>query len=308
MADSELPRLTRTFTTPHPTDLRLTLGQLKRGRGDPTMALETDGFWRATRTPDGPATMRITKTSASVFAVEAWGSGAQWVADRAPVLLGANDDLDAFPDHHEGVLRLHHAFRHWRTPCTQAVFEVLFPVVLEQKVTGKEARSSYARLARLLGEPAPQPDRRAPRLLLPPSPAVVAGTPTHVFHQANVERKRSDTIKRAATYGHRLEPLGDQTAEAAREALRCLPGIGEWSVAEILTLAFGDNDAVSVGDYHVKNWVSWNLAGEPRGSDEFMLELLEPFRPFRGRVARLLQLGGSPPPRYGPRITIQKRW
>jgi 3-methyladenine DNA glycosylase/8-oxoguanine DNA glycosylase len=69
-------------------------------------------------------------------------------------------------------------------------------------------------------------------------------------------------------------------------------------------VAFGDADAVSVGDYHLKNVAAWHLAGEARGTDERMLELLEPFRPFRGVVMRLLGFAGAAP-RFGPRMPLR---
>jgi hypothetical protein len=59
---------------------------------------------------------------------------------------------------------------------------------------------------------------------------------------------------------------------------------------------------VSVGDFHIPNLVSWALAGEPRGSDARMLELLEPYRGRRALVVRLLELSGMRAPRYGPRL------
>jgi 3-methyladenine DNA glycosylase/8-oxoguanine DNA glycosylase len=191
--------------------------------------------------------------------------------------------------------------------CTQAIWEALLPSVIEQKVTGKEARSSYARILQAFGEPAPSP-ADGPALVLPPEPKRVADAPSHVFNAANVERKRSDTIRIAASYAHRLEEFGKLPLNDAQAELAKLPGVGGWTVAEVSVVALGDADAVSVGDYHVKNWVSWNLAGEARGTDDRMLELLEPFRPHRGRAVRYLQLGGSAPPRYGPRLTIQKRY
>jgi hypothetical protein len=72
----------------------------------------------------------------------------------------------------------------------------------------------------------------------------------------------------------------------------------------------GDPDAVAVGDFHLKNLVSFNLAGEARGTDERMLELLTPYKGQRGRVVRLLQLDGRPPPAFGPRQRIlpMARW
>ena len=71
-----------------------------------------------------------------------------------------------------------------------------------------------------------------------------------------------------------------------------------------------DDDAVPVGDLHVPNAVAWNLAGEPRGDDDRMLELLEPYRPQRGRVLRLILLAGRRAPARGPRRRIlpMYRW
>jgi 3-methyladenine DNA glycosylase/8-oxoguanine DNA glycosylase len=95
------------------------------------------------------------------------------------------------------------------------------------------------------------------------------------------------------------------TREAAAARIGALRGIGPWSVAEVARTALGDADAVSVGDYHVPNIVAWALAGEPRGSDERMLELLEPFRPHRGRVQLLLEAAHVRPPAFGPRMEVR---
>jgi 3-methyladenine DNA glycosylase/8-oxoguanine DNA glycosylase len=86
--------------------------------------------------------------------------------------------------------------------------------------------------------------------------------------------------------------------------LERVPGVGQWTSAETVAVSHGDPDAVSVGDYHLKHLVVWHLTGRPRGSDEEMLELLEPFRPHRGRVIRLLETLGWPP-RFGPRMPLR---
>jgi hypothetical protein len=62
---------------------------------------------------------------------------------------------------------------------------------------------------------------------------------------------------------------------------------------------------VSVGDYHLPHLVCWALAGEPRGTDERMLELLEPYRGQRGRVALLIEHGGLQQPRRAPRMRLR---
>jgi 3-methyladenine DNA glycosylase/8-oxoguanine DNA glycosylase len=125
---------------------------------------------------------------------------------------------------------------------------------------------------------------------------------------AGVERMRSDRLKTAAGYAPRLEECATMPMDDAHRRLGALPGIGAWTVNEIAATALGDTDAVSVGDYHLKNTVSWALAGEARGSDERMVELLEPFRPHRYRVVRLIGAAGIGAPRYGPRLKIQKKW
>ena len=89
--------------------------------------------------------------------------------------------------------------------------------------------------------------------------------------------------------------------EAAYARLRSVPGIGPWTAAEVALRVLGDPDAVSVGDFHLPNVVAFALAGEPRGDDRRMLELLEPWRGQRARVVRLIESSGLRPPAFGPR-------
>jgi 3-methyladenine DNA glycosylase/8-oxoguanine DNA glycosylase len=66
----------------------------------------------------------------------------------------------------------------------------------------------------------------------------------------------------------------------------------------------GEPDTVSVGDYHLAGFVGWALLGRPV-DDAGMLEVLEPWRPHRQRVVRLLEVSGFAKPRFGPRLTVQ---
>ncbi|OOK71334.1 putative endonuclease [Mycobacterium kansasii] len=103
-----------------------------------------------------------------------------------------------------------------------------------------------------------------------------------------------------------LERLTALPAAQAREALTSLPGVGVWTAAETAQRAFGDPDAVSVGDYHIPKMVGWTLLGRPV-DDAGMLELLEPMRPHRHRVVRLLEASGlAYEPRRGPRLPVQQ--
>jgi len=67
--------------------------------------------------------------------------------------------------------------------------------------------------------------------------------------------------------------------------------------------SLGDPDAVLVGDLHVPHQVCFALAGEERGSDERMIELLEPFAGHRGRVQRMIGWSGIAAPRRAPRYS-----
>ncbi len=129
--------------------------------------------------------------------------------------------------------------------------------------------------------------------------------PYWAFHPFALERRRAETVIRVARRAQWLEAGAGMDPAVARARLQAIPGIGPWTAAEVAIVALGDADAVSVGDYHVPNMVSWGLAGEARGDDARMLELLEPYRGQRGRVVRLLEAAGMSAPRRGPRLPLR---
>jgi 3-methyladenine DNA glycosylase/8-oxoguanine DNA glycosylase len=281
-----------------PLDLERTLAPLRHGTGDPTIRFDVDGVWRATRTRRGPATVWVRQTGDAVVAT-AWGAGARLALDGVPALIGEGDDPAAFVPRNPLLRELQRQFAGVRMTRTDAMFEALLPAVVEQKVTGIEARRAYRYLVRAFGEPAPGPRRP---LFVAPSPERLARMPYHVFHPFGIERRRADTIRRAAARAARLEEARAVPGAEAQARLRAIPGIGAWTAAEVVRVALGDPDAVSVGDYHLPSVVSWALAGEARADDNRMLELLEPYRGQRGRAVRLLELAGITPPAFGPRM------
>ena len=122
------------------------------------------------------------------------------------------------------------------------------------------------------------------------------------FHPLGLERRRAEVLRRIGRLGPDIEAFTALPADAARARLREIPGIGPWTAAEATRVAFGDPDAVSVGDAHLPDLVAWALAGQPRADDARMLELLEPYRGQRARVVRLLEAAGIKIPRFGPRF------
>lgn len=290
----------RFVPTPRPIDLALTLGPLLRGAGDPTMRIIGSDVWRASRTPEGPVTVRIAHAHEGID-IETWGPGSDWLLERAPEWCGAfDDDLGFAPS--RGVVRdLWRRRPGLRIPRTGLVTERLIPVVLEQKVTGQEARRAYRRLTSALADPAPG----SAELTLPPDPERIAALPYYAFHPFGIERHRAEVLRGICARTAWLDAAIDLPVAEAKQRIGMLRGLGPWSVAEVARTALGDADAVSVGDFHVPNIVAWALAGEPRGTDERMLELLGPYRPHRGRVQLLLEAGGIRPPAFGPRMEVR---
>ena len=82
--------------TSRPVPLGAVLGIFRRGGGDPTSRRDDGGWWFAWRTPDGPVTLRLTAAhgAGSRSRPPAWGSGAAWMLERVPDLLGERDDPD----------------------------------------------------------------------------------------------------------------------------------------------------------------------------------------------------------------------
>jgi len=290
----------RILQLPGPLDLRYTLGPLAFGGAHASVRLAPTEAWRATRTPDGPATVRLEVRDGTLVA-EAWGDGAGWALHRVDDLAGCGDDRAGFTPRHEVIRRADLRRPGMRFCRSHAVFEAAIVYIVAQKVTGKGSKTSYRKLARALGDPAPGPGE----LLLPPAPERLAAMPYYEYHRFGIEQRRADIIRRAAARARRLEESMSMPRDDAWRRLTALRGIGPWTAAYVMQVARGDADAVVTGDYNLPSLVTWSLAGEPRGDDARMLELLEPYRGHRARAVRLLKSEGRGAPRYGPRLAVR---
>src|SRR5262245_27893572 len=194
------------------------------------MRLSGDAVWRATRTPLGPGTERLSVDGIGMLHVEAWGAGAEWLVERAPALVGELDDDSDFQPQHPLIRDLWRLHPGLRIPRSEAVFEAAVASILEQMVPGAEAWQGWRALVCNLGEPAPGPHAR---LFVPPDPARVAATPYFAFHRYAVARRPAETIRRAAQHASRLEEALAMPLDAARLRLCSLPGMGQWTAAEV---------------------------------------------------------------------------
>lgn len=296
-----------------PRGVHTTLSVLRFGRSDPTTVLTPGRFVRATLTPDGPATLLVrwaTDADGDATAgidAEAWGPGADWMLAGVDRLVGALDHGSVEALGHPVVARAIRNHPRLRLGASGTLFHDIVPVVLGQRITAGEAVAQWRRLVESLGEAAPGP---FPGLRLPPAPRALVDRPTWWYHPLGVEGRRAETIRELARRADHLWDWSQLPSHECAAKLALLPGVGQWTIGSVLGPVLGEPDAVAVGDFHLKNTVSYALAGEPRGTDERMLALLEPYRGQRGRVVRLLALDGHHAPAFGPRRRIlpMNRW
>lgn len=281
-------------------DVAGVLAPLRRGRGDPTWQPAASGVWRVGTTPDGPASTHLHRRADGTVVAQGWGPGAAWSLEGVPALLGAGDRPEEFACHHPLVADAHRRMPGLRFGASRRVWDQLLPAVLEQKVTGTEARRSFRELCRRFGDPAPGPV--PPGMRVPPTPAQVRAIPDWEWHRAGVDSARRRAILAAAAVAHRLERAAELGGEPGRELLRRVPGIGVWTAAEVAQRVWGDPDAVSFGDFHIPTLVGWALVGRPL-DDAGMLEVLAPYAPQRQRAVRYVEVSGFRRPRFGPRFS-----
>ena len=289
--------LERTISFPGPVSPGHTLAPQRRGPGDPCFQIDGErAIWRTSLARSGPVTARINRTAPDTVSCEAWGDGAEEFLANLPALLGADDDASGFRPDHPTVAAAHARVPHLRIGRTGRVLEALIPAVLEQRVQGIDAFRSWRLLVTKFGTPAPGP---APaRMRVPPSAEAWRRIPSWEFHRANVDPGRARTVVGVAQRADSLERL------TTAAPLMSLPGVGVWTAAETAQRAFGDADALSVGDYHLSTMIGWTLLGHAI-DDPAMEELLEPMRPHRYRAVRLLEVSGlAHLPRRGARMPV----
>ncbi|MFD3593750.1 DNA-3-methyladenine glycosylase family protein [Nocardia sp. NPDC058640] len=301
--DLAVAGLSRTVRSTRPFDVDLTVSPLRRGAADPCHHVTPDGArWHASRMRTGEVTFRLTQDGRYGAAARAWGPGAEEFLAGLETMLCLEEDLDDFTPQHPKIKEAHRTVPGLRMLRTGRVLESLIPAILEQKVHTKASWASWRTLVREFGTKAPGP---APQgLMVPPDAETWRLIPSWKYHRANVGPQRAQTIVRAARVADSIERTAALHPAEAAQRLRSLPGIGVWTVAETAQRAFGDADALSVGDYHLAAVVGWTLLGHPI-DDDTMVEYLRPLQPHRYRAVRLLALSGQArKPKFGPRDPI----
>ncbi|ANM32327.1 hypothetical protein ABI59_17405 [Acidobacteria bacterium Mor1] len=270
-----------------------TLSGLRMGAGDPCVRIDGGGWRGAQATPDGPAVLQV-RQEGSRLNVELTGPGASWLEPRVPAWLGLEDDPSGFQPGRR-LDRLHRRYPGIRLPRVPRILPTLVQIVLQQLVTVGEGYRAWRNLLREHGE------QLSDGLYVPLEAGTLSRISVDEYIRLGVLPRQARTIRRLARLEPALERAAAEGPQAFVSVLHAVPGVGPWTVQNALGGGLGFADAVPVEDVHLPNTVSWALAGEPRGDDRRMLELLEPYRGHRYRVFRLLFVSGIKAPRRGPR-------
>ena len=134
-----------------------------------------------------------------------------------------------------------------RVPGALDGFELAVRAVLGQQITVAAARTLAQRLVDKFGEPIATPWPELTQLF--PSPSVLAAATGDELGQLGIVRQRQAAIvglAKAVTSGLQLH--GGADVQATVEALKALPGIGDWTAQYIAMRALRWPDAFPAGD------------------------------------------------------------
>jgi AraC family transcriptional regulator, regulatory protein of adaptative response / DNA-3-methyladenine glycosylase II len=195
-------------------------------------------------------------------------------------------DLDADPSQIDPVLvRLPAAPREGlRLPGSVDGFESAVRIILGQQVSVAAARTLTRRLVEALGEPLDTPWQGLQRLF--PDAATLAAAAPESIGQLGIVRQRVGALQALAreVVQGRLQLHAAAPLEATLEALRQLPGVGEWTVQLIAMRVLGWPDAFPVTDIGLLNALGTRDLKQVQ-------TLAEAWRPWRAyAVIRLWQL------------------
>lgn len=247
------------------------------GGVDPTCRWDENLFVKAFWTPKGPCTLAL-RQSGEVVEAEAVGPGAPWCEERLPAMF-------AFPPQelgecaHKPLKELSRRLSGLRFAPVPWPFDVGVAYIFQQRVQFREAMRCYRLLVERHGQAAPGP---LP-LRLAPSPEQWLRIGSPRLQAEGMDEKRAGTVMRLARLGLEFRP----------EQLAGLRGIGEWTLGSVKGYAFGDPDAVPVGDLHIPHIVCAYFGHHENAGDPLMLELLEPYKGVRFRVINWIMQAAS---------------
>lgn len=252
------------------------------GKYDPTARYEGSSFIKVHEDEEGRVVRHTIDPVESGIAIEVAGEGAAALLDAWRGQFPLKDGIDEFVAVHPTLQRLVLAFPGLRLVRVPWRFDVAVGAVLQQRVTFADAARAFRRIAMEWGT-------HHPLGIALPGPRRLASVSTAQLQSIGIDAQRARAVHLLAREELRSGFLRESDDPArVRRRLMSIPGIGPWTTEMILGFAFGDRDALPLGDVHLPSLVVSALGGQPGGTDAVMLELLQPYRGHRFRVVRLL--------------------
>jgi 3-methyladenine DNA glycosylase/8-oxoguanine DNA glycosylase len=289
------------------------------GASDPTYRIDERGVNGTSLTNSGEVSFRVTREPNMPPALNVCGPGQEAWIQRKDNFLGRCDtftNLDqtcaGWQEHHsmtgavaQKVKKLEQKWSHQRIGGSGDTYKAALVATLGQRITVVQAVAQWRDLCRKFGRPAHSGENLdAGAMYFAPQPEVLASLAPYQLHPIGIEEKRAKTIIHLGRFFSRPGMLDADSARTAILLEKMVVGFGPWSSALVRREAAGDCDAVAVGDFHVKNTIAHFFTGAPRGTDDQMMQTLEPFYGQRGRIVEWLRLEGVHAPQYGPRKAL----
>jgi 3-methyladenine DNA glycosylase/8-oxoguanine DNA glycosylase len=272
-----------------PFDVHATFQMQLLGRFDPTGARGVRSFRKVHLDARGSVVVWRFSERAGSLLIEVEGDDGG-LLDAMTGQFPLADGAERFDPEHAVLRRLCRGYRGLRLMRMPWPFDVAAGTVLQQRVRWQTAYSDFRRIALRFGT------RTSVGVAFPTS-AQLAAVPVARLEALGLDPKRARALHLLASADARhgfLHPAADPLAVTRR--MLSIRGIGPWTAGQVAGFAFGDPDAVPVGDLHLPSLVTSALAGEPEGTDERMLELLASYAGQRFRVIRLLMLAARRAP------------
>jgi AraC family transcriptional regulator of adaptative response / DNA-3-methyladenine glycosylase II len=195
--------------------------------------------------------------------------------------LRAALDLDADPQAINAVL--HASFPQGdglRVPGAMSGYELAVRAVLGQQVTVAAARTLAQRLVDRFGEPIDTPFAELRSLF--PQPAVLAQATGDGLGQLGIVKQRQAAIVAIAqaVADKRLQLHGGADVHATIEALKQLPGIGDWTAQYIAMRALRWPDAFPAGDVALHKALGVQGGGSPARAALTASQAWKPWRSY----------------------------
>jgi 3-methyladenine DNA glycosylase/8-oxoguanine DNA glycosylase len=266
-----------------------TFSMQQLGPYDPTASLSDDCFRKAFYYRGKLAAVEICRDG-DALSVCAFAEDAQELLDETVAGLTQDDRYFDFATEDRGIMRLHSLIPGMRLLRFPWLYDLTCSAILQQRIRTVDAMRDWRRITNRWG------GHGLFGLRAFPPAEVLAAVPRFELERMGVDAKRASALLRFSKELRFVRFKSEMDFATLRQQLLRVPGIGGWTTETVLGYGAGDTDATIPADLHLPRVVCYALAGEFKGTDERMMELLEPFRGHRFRVIRLIYASGLDTP------------